>query len=106
MRCIDKERTSVNHFIYQKSLCYAWSVYTQPWKQSFKRLLLLPSDGSYQEITIVATNVGDWTHRNVSHVSRQEVNLTQSSVNGTWLPPADNFDPLGGHTVWQVNGSS
>ncbi|CAF87434.1 unnamed protein product, partial [Tetraodon nigroviridis] len=27
--------------------------------------------------------------------------MTQS-LNGTWLPPADSFDPLGGHTVLQV----
>lgn len=72
----------------------------------FKSLLWLPSDGSSQEITVVAADAGGWTHRNVSHVSRQEGNLTQSPVNGTWLPPADHFDPLGGHTVLQVNGSS
>uniref|UniRef100_H3CFT1 Cholinergic receptor muscarinic 3 n=1 Tax=Tetraodon nigroviridis TaxID=99883 RepID=H3CFT1_TETNG len=44
---------------------------------------------------------GDWTHHNVSHVLRSEGNMTQS-LNGTWLPPADSFDPLGGHTVLQV----
>ncbi|XP_056895001.1 muscarinic acetylcholine receptor M4-like [Takifugu flavidus] len=59
-------------------------------------------DGSYQEITIIATNVNDWKQHNDSHLSMQEANLTYSSANGTWLPPSDSFDPLGGHTVWQV----
>lgn len=66
----------------------------------------VPSDGSYQEITIIATHVNDWKQHNDSHLSMQEANLTYSSANGTWLPPADSFDPLGGHTVWQVNGYS
>lgn len=59
--------------------------------------------GSYQGATIVATGAGDWEQRNDSHVAGQEGNLTHPSVNGTWLPPSEDFDPLGGHTVLQVN---
>lgn len=57
--------------------------------------------GSYQELTILSDSVGEWQH-NVSHVSRQGGNFTDSTVNRTLILPADGFDPLGGHTIWQV----
>ncbi|XP_029384275.1 muscarinic acetylcholine receptor M1 [Echeneis naucrates] len=56
---------------------------------------------SYQELTILSERVGDWNH-NASHISRQEGNFTDSLVNRTLVVPAESFDPLGGHTIWQV----
>uniref|UniRef100_A0A3B4UZM2 Muscarinic acetylcholine receptor n=1 Tax=Seriola dumerili TaxID=41447 RepID=A0A3B4UZM2_SERDU len=46
-------------------------------------------------------NLGTWQH-NVSHISRHEGNFTDSPANKTLIPPAEAFDPLGGHTIWQV----
>ncbi|XP_056222647.1 muscarinic acetylcholine receptor M1 [Seriola aureovittata] len=57
--------------------------------------------GSYQELAILSDSVGEWQH-NVSHISRQEGNFTDSPANKTLIPPAEAFDPLGGHTILQV----
>ncbi|XP_078134923.1 muscarinic acetylcholine receptor M3 [Sander vitreus] len=58
--------------------------------------------GSYQELAILSDNVGGWKQHNVSHVSWQGGNFTDSPVNRTLLLPAEEFDPLGGHTILQV----
>ncbi|XP_059180224.1 muscarinic acetylcholine receptor M3-like [Centropristis striata] len=58
--------------------------------------------GSYQELAILSDSVGGWKQYNVSHVSRQGGNFTDSPVNRTLILPAEHFDPLGGHTIWQV----
>nr|XP_033467951.1 muscarinic acetylcholine receptor M3-like [Epinephelus lanceolatus] len=58
--------------------------------------------GSYQELAILSESVGGWKQHNVSRVSRHEGNFTDSPVNSTLMSPAEEFDPLGGHTVWQV----
>ncbi|XP_031179835.1 muscarinic acetylcholine receptor M1 [Sander lucioperca] len=55
--------------------------------------------GSYQELAILS---GGWKQHNVSHVSWQGGNFTDSPVNRTLLLPAEEFDPLGGHTILQV----
>lgn len=60
----------------------------------------MSSGGSSQEMTTLA--VRGWQQGNVSQVSRQNGNITDSPVNQTSLQGVDNFDPLGGHTVWQV----
>lgn len=51
---------------------------------------------------MLSDSVGGWKQYNMSHVSRQGGNLTESSVNRTLMLPEEEFDPLGGHTVWQV----
>ncbi|XP_069564936.1 muscarinic acetylcholine receptor M1 [Brachyistius frenatus] len=56
--------------------------------------------GSYQELALLSDS--GWKQYNVSQFSRQGGNLTDSSVNRTLMVPAEEFDPLGGHTVWQV----
>ncbi|XP_034716900.1 muscarinic acetylcholine receptor M1 [Etheostoma cragini] len=58
--------------------------------------------GSYQELPILSDNVGGWKQHNVSHVSWQGGNFTDLPVNRTLLLPAEEFDPLGGHTILQV----
>ncbi|XP_040923028.1 muscarinic acetylcholine receptor M1 [Toxotes jaculatrix] len=57
--------------------------------------------GSFQELTLLSDSVGEWRH-NASHASRQGGNVTDSPVNRTLILPAEDFDPLGGHTIWQV----
>ncbi|XP_071318936.1 muscarinic acetylcholine receptor M1 [Trachinotus anak] len=57
--------------------------------------------GSYQELAILSDSVGQWQH-NISHVSRQEDNFSDSPINRTLILPGEAFDPLGGHTIWQV----
>ncbi|XP_035000805.1 muscarinic acetylcholine receptor M1 [Hippoglossus stenolepis] len=57
--------------------------------------------GSYQELTMLSDSVGEWQH-NVSHGAIQGGNFTDSSLNMTLVPPAESFDPLGGHTILQV----
>ncbi|KAL7372036.1 hypothetical protein ABVT39_008933 [Epinephelus coioides] len=54
------------------------------------------------ELAILSESVGGWKQHNVSRVSRHEGNFTDSPVNSTLMSPAEEFDPLGGHTVWQV----
>lgn len=56
----------------------------------------MSSGGSYQEWAILSASA------NVSHVSRQGGNFTDSPANRTLMLPAEEFDALGGHTVWQV----
>lgn len=57
------------------------------------------SGGSYQGLAILSDSVGGWKQHNVS----QGGNFTDSPVNRTLMPPeAEDFDPLGGHTIWQV----
>ncbi|XP_042364242.1 muscarinic acetylcholine receptor M1-like [Plectropomus leopardus] len=58
--------------------------------------------GSYQELAILSDSVGGWKQHNVSHVSRYGGNFTDSPVNSTLMLPTEEFDPLGGHTIWQV----
>ncbi|XP_031733642.1 muscarinic acetylcholine receptor M1 [Anarrhichthys ocellatus] len=58
--------------------------------------------GTYQELAILSDSVGGWKQHNVSHISRQGGNFTDSPVNRTLMLPAEDFDPLGGHTIWQV----
>ncbi|XP_035990822.1 muscarinic acetylcholine receptor M3-like [Fundulus heteroclitus] len=43
-----------------------------------------------------------WDLHNSSIFSRTEKNIPESSVNVTLQVPEEKFDPLGGHTVWQV----
>ncbi|TKS65913.1 Muscarinic acetylcholine receptor M3 [Collichthys lucidus] len=57
--------------------------------------------GSYQE-PMLSESGGWWKQFNVNHDSRQGGNFTDSPVNRTLMLPADDFDPLGGHTMWQV----
>lgn len=47
-------------------------------------------------------NVDGWKPNNVSTVSRQGENSSYLTVNRTLMVPAEDFDPLGGHTIWQV----
>lgn len=56
------------------------------------------SGGSYQEMAVLSDGVGVWEQHNVSHVSRQGGNFTEPSLNRS----KEEFDPLGGHTIWQV----
>ncbi|XP_042253633.1 muscarinic acetylcholine receptor M1 [Thunnus thynnus] len=58
--------------------------------------------GSFPELAMLSDSVVGWKQYNVSHVSRQGGNFTESPVNRTLMLPAEEFDPLGGHTVWQV----
>ncbi|XP_068610439.1 muscarinic acetylcholine receptor M1-like [Brachionichthys hirsutus] len=60
------------------------------------------SGGYYQELTILLDNVGGWKKDNVSHATSQGGNFTPSPVNRTLRLPAENFDLLGGHAIWQV----
>lgn len=64
-------------------------------------MFVLSSGGSYQELAILSNSVGGWKH-NDSHILRQEGNFSHSPVNRTLILPAEAFDPLGGHTIWQV----
>ncbi|XP_062234337.1 muscarinic acetylcholine receptor M4-like [Platichthys flesus] len=57
--------------------------------------------GSYQELTMLSDSVGEWQH-NVSHGAIQGGNFTDSSLNMTLMPPAERFEPLGGHTILEV----
>ncbi|XP_070782845.1 muscarinic acetylcholine receptor M1 [Enoplosus armatus] len=54
--------------------------------------------GSYQELVILSDSVGGWKQHNVS----QGGNFTDSPINRTLMLPSEDFDPLGGHTIWQV----
>ncbi|KAM7371306.1 hypothetical protein PAMP_010788 [Pampus punctatissimus] len=54
------------------------------------------------ELAMLSDSVGGWKQYNVSHVSRQGGNFTESPLNRTLMLPAEEFDSLGGHTVWQV----
>ncbi|KAM3591914.1 uncharacterized protein V6R79_009433 [Siganus canaliculatus] len=45
------------------------------------------------ELPILSDRVDGWRQHNDSHVSKQERNLTDLT---------EDFDPLGGHTIWQV----
>ncbi|XP_051273112.1 muscarinic acetylcholine receptor M1 isoform X2 [Dicentrarchus labrax] len=53
--------------------------------------------GSYQELPTVSYS--GWKQHNIS---REGGNFTASPVNRTFILPAKDFDPLGGHTIWQV----
>lgn len=46
----------------------------------------------------MSDSVAVWKQHNVSHVSVQGGNFTGSAFNRS----EEEFDPLGGHTVWQV----
>ncbi|XP_071401393.1 muscarinic acetylcholine receptor M3-like [Centroberyx affinis] len=58
--------------------------------------------GTYQESAMLSDSVGGWQQHNVSHVPGQGWNFTGSPVNGTLILPPEEYDPLGGHTIWQV----
>lgn len=58
----------------------------------------ISSGGPYQELAILSDSIGGWKQHNVS----QGGNFTDSPVNRTLMLPAEDFDPLGGHTIWQV----
>ncbi|XP_063750072.1 muscarinic acetylcholine receptor M3-like isoform X1 [Eleginops maclovinus] len=58
--------------------------------------------GSYQGLGILSDSVSGWKQHNVSHLSGPEGNYTGSPGNPTLMLPAEEFDPLGGHTVLQV----
>uniref|UniRef100_A0A3Q0QWF4 Muscarinic acetylcholine receptor n=1 Tax=Amphilophus citrinellus TaxID=61819 RepID=A0A3Q0QWF4_AMPCI len=58
------------------------------------------SGGSYQGMGPLSDS--GWKQHNISQLLRQGGNVSDSTVNRTLMLPADNFDPLGGHTVWQV----
>ncbi|XP_022064443.2 muscarinic acetylcholine receptor M3-like [Acanthochromis polyacanthus] len=55
---------------------------------SFQDLALLPENG--------------WKQHNVSNFFTRGGNVSDSAVNRTAMPPEEEFDPLGGHTIWQV----
>uniref|UniRef100_UPI0037E77DB3 muscarinic acetylcholine receptor M1 n=1 Tax=Semicossyphus pulcher TaxID=241346 RepID=UPI0037E77DB3 len=61
-----------------------------------------PPGGSLRELSVLSEGVGGWKLHNVSQISLQRGNFTYSPANTTLALPADEFDPLGGHTVWQV----
>lgn len=63
-------------------------------------MFVLSPGGSYQELAILSNSVGGWQH-NDTHILRQG-NFSDSPVNRTLILPAEAFDPLGGHTIWQV----
>lgn len=58
--------------------------------------------GSYLDLAMLPANVDGWKQNNVSIVSRQGENSSYLTVNRTLMVPAEDFDPLGGHTIWQV----
>lgn len=62
--------------------------------------------GSHQELTILPANVDGWRLNNVSIVPRQGENSSYLTDNRTLMVPAVDFDPLGGHTIWQVKTNS
>ncbi|KAM4715078.1 muscarinic acetylcholine receptor M1 [Anableps anableps] len=55
-----------------------------------------PSGDSFHELS------NYWNLHNISIFSRKEGNISESPVNMTLQLPEEEFDPLGGHTVWQV----
>ncbi|XP_047233677.1 muscarinic acetylcholine receptor M1 [Girardinichthys multiradiatus] len=55
-----------------------------------------PSGGSYHELS------NYWNLHNISNFSKKGRNIPESPVNMTFQLPEEEFDPLGGHTVWQV----
>ncbi|KAM3859883.1 muscarinic acetylcholine receptor M3 [Diretmus argenteus] len=55
----------------------------------------------YQKSLILSDSVGGWQQHNASHIPGQGGH-TGSQVNGTLILPAEEYDPLGGHTIWQV----
>ncbi|XP_030018957.1 muscarinic acetylcholine receptor M1 [Sphaeramia orbicularis] len=57
--------------------------------------------GSYRELVMLSDMSSGWKQQNVSYVSRSGGNVTDSPLNLT-LKPEEEFDPLGGHTVFQV----
>ncbi|XP_057682175.1 muscarinic acetylcholine receptor M1-like [Corythoichthys intestinalis] len=61
-------------------------------------------DGSYQEVAILSGSVGHWSTQqfNGSHIIWHGGNATESPGNGTLMQGDATFDPLGGHTIWQV----
>lgn len=61
----------------------------------------LSSGSSYLEL-ILADKVGELNQYNISHVSSQGGNISESQLNRTIMQGAEDFDPLGGHTIWQV----
>ncbi|XP_054615553.1 muscarinic acetylcholine receptor M1-like isoform X2 [Dunckerocampus dactyliophorus] len=61
-----------------------------------------PFDGSYQEVAILSDSVGGWDQKNISRIIWKGANFTESPGNRTAIQAAKDFDPLGGHSVWQV----
>ncbi|XP_061823098.1 muscarinic acetylcholine receptor M1 isoform X1 [Nerophis lumbriciformis] len=59
-------------------------------------------DGSYSEVAILSDGMGGWNQQNISRIILHEANFTESSGNRTASQAANDFDPLGGHSVWQV----
>ncbi|XP_043958710.1 muscarinic acetylcholine receptor M1-like [Gambusia affinis] len=55
-----------------------------------------PSGGSFQQWSRY------WNLHNISILSRKGGNNSESALNMTFQLPEEEFDPLGGHTVWQV----
>ncbi|XP_074519349.1 muscarinic acetylcholine receptor M1 [Halichoeres trimaculatus] len=55
------------------------------------------TDVLYGELTVLLDSPGGWERHNVSNVSGND-----SAANRMLSQKEDKFDPLGGHTVWQV----
>uniref|UniRef100_A0A3P8T690 Muscarinic acetylcholine receptor n=1 Tax=Amphiprion percula TaxID=161767 RepID=A0A3P8T690_AMPPE len=55
---------------------------------------------SYQDLVLFPEN--GWKQHNVSNFFTQGGNVSDSAVNRTVMLPEEEFDPLGGHTIWQV----
>lgn len=65
---------------------------------NFYLFIFVFSGGSYQE-SAISEIYRTW--HNVNYVLSDGGNFTESPINKTVLPDEE-FDPLGGHTVWQV----
>ncbi|CAJ1080471.1 muscarinic acetylcholine receptor M1-like [Xyrichtys novacula] len=60
-----------------------------------------PPGVSYRELSALSDSVGGWKLHNVSDVMISG-NVSASATNSTLTLTEEEFDPLGGHTVWQV----
>ncbi|KAM4624179.1 muscarinic acetylcholine receptor M3 isoform 2-T2 [Polymixia lowei] len=65
-------------------------------------LFLTNSSPGSQESAILPDSVGGWQQHNDSYIPGQGGNFNGSPVNGTLILPTEKYDPLGGHTIWQV----
>ncbi|XP_029934196.1 muscarinic acetylcholine receptor M3 [Myripristis murdjan] len=63
---------------------------------------IIASGGPYQASAILSDSAGGWQQQNISHFPQHRWNFTGLPVNRTLILPAEEFDPLGGHTIWQV----
>lgn len=69
---------------------------------SYLYCFITTSGGSYQDLVTLSDSFGEWHQHNVSDVTQQGGNFTDSPVNSTLILPKEEFNILGGHTTWQV----